>query len=62
MREGTTERALKNMFEIPLLAHEPLNTVERLGDPNFPLAYSFVYGDDDWVCVLDEGISLTLVN
>ncbi len=26
LREGTTEYALKNMFEIPLLAHEPLNS------------------------------------
>ena len=62
MREGTTEYALKNMFEIPLLAHEPLNTIDRLGNPNFQIAFSFVYGDDDWVGVLDEGASLALVN
>ena len=62
MREGTTEYALKNMFEIPLLAHEPLNKIDKLGNPNFQIAFSFVYGDDDWVGVLDEGASLALVN
>jgi len=62
MREGTTEYALKNMFEVPLLAHEPLNTKEKLGNPTFPLAFSFVYGDDDWVRVLDEEASVLLVN
>ena len=33
--------------------HLPLATPEKFLDPDFPLAVSFIYGDDDWVLRLE---------
>ena len=49
MREGSTEYAIFTCFEFGMYAWNPLEDKERLGNPNFPLAISFFYGDDDWM-------------
>lgn len=49
MRPGTTEYALMILFNLGLLAHLPLGTKEKLLSPDFPIAVSFIYGENDWV-------------
>ena len=49
MREGSTEYAIFICFEIGMFAHNPLESVERLGNPNLEIPVSFYYGDIDWM-------------
>ena len=49
MREGNTEKGITNLFELPLIAHIPLGGEDKLGNPDYPIACSFIYGDNDWV-------------
>ena len=34
---------------------------EKLGKPDFPVPFSFIYGDMDWVARIDDGASLRLI-
>ena len=54
MREGTTEKGITNLFELPLIAHVPLGAEDKLGNPDYPIACTFIYGDDDWVKNIDD--------
>ncbi len=53
MRKGTSEYALMVLFDLRLQAHHPLGTENKLCNPCFPLNFSFVYGDSDWVRSID---------
>jgi len=57
LRQGTTEYALMVNFEHGLQAKVPLSNQDKLGRPDFPVPFSFVYGDADWVPSVDEGAS-----
>jgi len=57
MREGTTEYAPMVNFNITLCAHLPLGIKSKLGNELFPLPISFIYGDNDWVQMLEEDIA-----
>ena len=49
MRKGTTDKGITNLFELPLIAHIPLGADNKLGNPDYPIAFTFIYGDNDWV-------------
>jgi cardiolipin-specific phospholipase len=49
MKAGSTEYAIFTCFEFGMFAKNPLESKERLGNPDFPLPISFFYGDDDWM-------------
>ena len=51
MREGSTEYAIFVCFRVGMYAWNPLETTNRLGNPDFPLPVSFFYGDRDWMDV-----------
>ena len=36
-------------FGLGLVCKLPLEAENKLGNPNFPIPVSFIYGDDDWV-------------
>lgn len=35
-------------------AYLPLGTTEKLGNPECPLTYSIIYGDEDWMRLCDD--------
>lgn len=39
----------------------PLSAPHKLGNPDFPLPFSFIYGEFDWVYLLDEYASRALI-
>ena len=51
MRDGSTEYAIFICFELGMFAVNPLETEDRLGNPDFPVPVSFFYGDIDWMDV-----------
>jgi pimeloyl-ACP methyl ester carboxylesterase len=57
MRPGTTEYALKMLFNMGMIAKLPLGTGDKLKSKNFPVAISFIFGDNDWVQKIDNGFS-----
>ena len=61
MRKGTTETGITNLFQLPLLAHIPLAREDKLGNPDYPIAFSFIYGDRDWAAKVDDKAALRLV-
>ena len=61
LRKGTTEYALMVNFELGMQAKIPLSNPEKLGRTDFPIPFSFVYGDDDWVPLTDDGASKRLI-
>jgi len=48
-------------FDLGMQAKVPLSNQDKLGNPEFSVPFSFVYGDDDWVPFTDEGTSEKLV-
>ena len=38
-----------------------MSNPEKLGRTDFPIPFSFVYGDDDWVPLTDDGASKRLI-
>ena len=48
-------------FNIYMSAHIPLGTSDKLASEKFNLPISFVYGDNDWVHVLEGDISETIL-
>ena len=61
-RRGTTEYAIMINFELGMQAKIPLSNHDVLGNPNYPVPISFVYGDNDWVPRTDEGASKRLID
>ena len=61
MRKGTTEHAIAVMFDKTLMAKVPLGNDDRLGDPNFQLPFTIVFGDGDWVRSADQEFSPNLI-
>lgn len=59
-QDGTTEYALPINFEFGLQAKIPLGTAEKLNMDQFPIPFCFLYGDNDWVCQLDDGFSKSI--
>ena len=59
MRDGSTEYAIFICFEVGLWAKNPLESENRLGNPEFILPISFYYGDSDW---MDERGGKRIVN
>ena len=51
MRDGSTEYAIFICFEVGMFAKNPLETLDRLGNPALPIPVSFFYGDSDWMDV-----------
>jgi len=49
MREGSTEYAIFICFVLGMYAVNPLELDNRLGNPEFDLPISFIYGDIDWM-------------
>ena len=49
MREGSTEYAIFICFKLGMFAVNPLETDDRLGNPEFSIPVSFFYGDLDWM-------------
>jgi hypothetical protein len=62
MRESLSECALMVLFDCALQAKLPLSDKERLGNPNFPIPFSIIYGDNDWVLRIDDNQSQDLIN
>lgn len=58
---GTYEYALMNLFTSGLRAQKGLAAKSRLGDEDFSVPFSFVYGDVDWVKSIDRGASEELI-
>jgi pimeloyl-ACP methyl ester carboxylesterase len=57
MRDGTTENAPMINFNLYMQAHIPLGSSDKLASEKFKLPISFVYGDNDWVHVLEGDIA-----
>lgn len=49
MLPGTSELALFKLFDCGLHAHHPLQSPDRLENPDLPFPISIVYGDKDWM-------------
>ena len=49
MKDGSTEYAIFICFRLGMFAENPLETEDRLGNPNLPIPVSFFYGDVDWM-------------
>jgi hypothetical protein len=62
LRPGTTEYAMNIMFHFGINPKLPLNDFNKLGNPEFPIPFSFIYGSHDWVQNLDEGASEILIS
>lgn len=56
-RPATTEYGLMINFDINMQPKVPLSHPSKLGRPDFPIPFSFFYGYNDWVLMLDEGSS-----
>ena len=53
MREGTSEFAFLNLFTNGLQAHLPLGTEDKLGSEEFPVPFSYILGESDWMRLCD---------
>ena len=53
MREGTSEFAFLNLFTNGLQAHLPLGTEDKLGSEDFPIPFSYILGESDWMKLCD---------
>ena len=62
MRNGTTEFAIMICFDLGFYPKLSLGHPDRLASPNFPIPISFVYGDQDWVRVVDEDAGRKVVD
>ena len=53
-RKGTSEYGLMICFKMGLRADYPLGVEEKLMNPDFPIPFSFVYGENDWTRRVDK--------
>ena len=49
------------LFSRGFQAHLPLGTNEKFTDPNFPIPFSVIMGDNDWVRKCDDDYGRTCV-
>lgn len=61
MRPPSSEIALMINFDMYMTPYISLSLPEKLGKSDFPLPFSFIYGDMDWVARIDDGASLKLL-
>ena len=54
MRPPSTETCLMIMFAPGMVCHHPLEAPEKLGNKEFPIPVSFIYGENDWVPLYEE--------
>ena len=62
MRDGTTEYAPMVNFDLSLTAKLPLGIKDKLANENLILPISFIYGDNDWVQILEEDIADVVIS
>ena len=62
MREGTTEYSPMILFNHQMLALIPLGVKEKLARDGLEIPVSFVYGDNDWVQMIEEDIADTVTS
>jgi len=53
MRPGTTEYAMMILFDLGLYSKLPLGTPDKMANDQFPIPFSFIYGERDWVRTVD---------
>ena len=51
MRDGSSEYAIFICFKLGMVAENPLENEDRLGNSELPIPISFFYGDQDWMDV-----------
>ena len=54
---ATTEFALLINFDSDMNSYLPLGSSDKMGGIFFPIPFSIVHGDDDWVKDIDCGAS-----
>jgi hypothetical protein len=60
-REGTFEYSFNILFEYDIIPKISLSDCTKLGNENFNVPFSIVFGDDDWMTNYDEGFSKILI-
>lgn len=61
-RKGAPEAALMVNFDFSLQPYLPLGSDLRLGNPNFPIPLSFIYGENDWARIVDQDFAKNIVS
>ena len=54
IRPPSTETCIMIMFGEGLVSHYPLEASDKLGNTDFPIPVSFIYGENDWVPLYEE--------
>lgn len=49
------------MFEYDITPKISLSEISKLGNPEFSVPFSIVFGDDDWMESYDDGCSKFLI-
>jgi len=60
-KEGTYEYSFNIMFEHDISPKISLSDLTKLGNEDFPVPFSIVFGDDDWMTKCDDGCSKYLI-
>jgi len=60
MRPGTTEFGIMMLFDLGLYPKLSLGHPDRLMNPELPFPVSFIYGDRDWVRMIDDDAGRTI--
>lgn len=55
MRDGTTEIAPMIALNFFMQAFNALGEERNLAQNDYPIPISFIYGENDWVHILEEG-------
>ena len=62
MKKGaTTEFALLINFDSDMSAYLPLGSPKKMGGVDYPVPFSIIHGDQDWVGDIDSGASEQIV-
>lgn len=54
MRKSTTDCSIMITFSLGLICQDPLNTKDKLSSGSFPIPVSFIYGEADWVRLVEK--------
>lgn len=57
MRPSDTEHAVNILFNNQMAAEMPLGTTMKLASYMFDMPMSFIYGEHDWVCRIEEDVA-----
>jgi hypothetical protein len=60
-REGTFEYSFNILFEYDITPKLSLSGPSKLGNEDFKVPFSIVFGDDDWMTNYDDGCSQALI-